>query len=53
MKKAVSNESKKENFKIEKVNVAAANKDFEILEDTVAPSWGINCRHGSFGIWCN
>lgn len=44
---------KKESLKMNKINIKEVNKDFEILEDSVAPSWGFNCRHGSFGIWCN
>lgn len=39
--------------KMDKVDVKSANKDFEILEDTVAPSLGFNCRHGKWGVWCN
>lgn len=38
---------------IKKMDLKSVNKQFEILEDAVAPSWGINCRKGSFGIWCN
>ncbi|MGX7025994.1 hypothetical protein [Vagococcus hydrophili] len=38
---------------IKKIDVKSINKDFEILEDAITPSWGINCRKGSFGIWCN
>lgn len=45
--------SKNDKVKMNQVNIKTANKDFEILEDTIAPSLGFNCRHGKWGLWCN
>ncbi|MFS7260869.1 hypothetical protein AB6887_12485 [Carnobacterium divergens] len=42
-----------EKFKMKEINMHAQKEDFELLEDSLTPSWGIACKGGSFGIWCN
>ncbi|WP_348922257.1 hypothetical protein [Enterococcus rotai] len=42
-----------EKFEMKEIQMQAQQEEFEILEDSVTPSWGIWCKGGSFGIVCN
>lgn len=44
---------KNEDLKMQKINLNVNDDKFEVLEDAVAPSLGINCKHGILGVWCN
>lgn len=41
-----------EKFKLNEIGKDLKVKEFEVLEDSLAPSWGVFCKNGTWGIVC-